>query len=386
MKAWWYGFCKKLLSDNVPELLQVNASSVLISFEYKAVGLYGNCNLMMHWCVFAVTVIAALLLTGQLRRYALSRCLLDVPNGRSSHTMPTPRGGGVAIVLTFLGGLSLLQSMGFFTLPVVAGIFGAGGAVALVGFVDDHGHIPARWRLLAHFVAAGWALAWLGGLPSLIMVGVVVDLGWVGHLLALLYMVWLLNLYNFMDGIDGIAGIEAVTVCLGGALVYIIVLPEEMGWALPILLLAAVLGFLFWNFPYAKIFMGDGGSGFLGLMMGILSIHAANASPELFWCWLILLGVFIVDATVTLVRRVIRRQKFYHAHRSHAYQYASRQQGAHWRVSLVVGGINMFWLLPFAGMVAIGWLDGAVGVLVSYVPLILLAIRYKAGAVELQSL
>ncbi len=339
---------------------------------------------MSHWWNFFLVAVFALLLTGLLRFYALAHNLVDIPNERSSHLAPTPRGGGLAIVLTFLGCLPLLLQC--LTLPVFFGVYGAGLGVAVIGFIDDHGHIPARWRLAAHFCGAGWALFCLGGLPPLPVFGVVVDFAWPGHLLAALYLVWLLNLYNFMDGIDGCAGIEAITVCLGGALVYTLAVPAGAGWAMPVLMLAAVAGFLCWNFPRARIFMGDAGSGFIGLSLGLFSVHAATAAPELFWCWLILLAVFVVDATVTLIRRVLRGEKFYEAHRSHAYQYAARKYGAHWPVSLVVGGINLFWLFPLAVMVAVGWLDGVVGVLIGYGPLLWLSFRYKAGASELQSL
>jgi len=334
----------------------------------------------LYW-IFILAAALTFLLTGVLLRYALRRNLLDIPNDRSSHTVPTPRGGGVAIVASFLGCLALLGSGREFVIFHIVVIM-AGSLVALIGFWDDHGHIPARWRVLAHFVVAGFVMKWFGGLPILPILGVPIDFGWVGHLLATVYIVWLLNLYNFMDGIDGIASIEAITVCCGGALVYLLAVPRGSEWLMPILLLAAVSGFLLWNFPHAKIFMGDAGSGFLGLMMGVFSIHAAAAASELFWCWVILLGVFVVDATVTLLRRILRGEKFYEAHRSHAYQYATREYGAHWRVSLAVGMINLFWLLPFALSVAVGWVDGVVGVLLSYIPLIGLAFRYKAGADE----
>lgn len=341
---------------------------------------------MKYWYLIVVTGFCSLLLTSLFRRYALARRLLDVPNDRSSHTVPVPRGGGVAIVVTFMGCLFLMWIFGVLATPAAVGISGAGAWVALVGFIDDNSHIHARWRLLAHFLGAVWALALLGGLPTLLVFGLKLNLGWVGHFLSVLYLVWLLNLYNFMDGIDGIASVEAVTVCLGGALVYVLAVPEGAGWLMPVLLLAAVAGFLFWNFPHAKIFMGDAGSGFLGMMLGVFSIYAANAVPSLLWCWVILLGVFIVDATVTLFRRILRGEKFYEAHRSHAYQFASRKYGAHWPVSLAVGLINIFWLLPISIMVAVGWLDGVVGVMISYGLLIWLALRFNAGAAELQNL
>ncbi|MES9905815.1 MAG: glycosyltransferase family 4 protein [Sedimenticola sp.] len=334
-----------------------------------------------------LVAILSWILTGLIRRYAHSRCLMDVPNERSSHATPTPRGGGVAIVVTFLGSLISLLLLApdypDYKAQFIA-LLGAGTWIALIGFMDDRGHIAARWRLLAHFTGAGWALVWLGGLPPLTGFGVVLDLGWLGHLLALVYLVWLLNLYNFMDGIDGIAGIEAVSVCLGGAVLYGMSGTGSSEWVLPVLLLVAVAGFLFWNFPKALIFMGDAGSGFVGIVLGILSIRAAWVEPELFWGWVILLGAFVVDATVTLVRRVLRGEKFYEAHRSHAYQYASRKYSAHPPVSLAYGAINLFWLMPLAVLVAVGGLDGLLGVLIAYAPLVWLAYHFKAGARELQ--
>ncbi|SCZ67215.1 MraY family glycosyltransferase [Thiohalomonas denitrificans] len=339
---------------------------------------------MNEWWVFPFAAGVALLLTGALRRYALFRGLMDSPNERSSHTVPTPRGGGLAIVLTCLVALPLLNWAGGPTAASLWALVGAGAWVALVGWFDDHGHIPARWRLLAHFVAAGWALAWLGGLPPLPAFGLDVDLGWLGYGLAAFYLVWLLNLYNFMDGIDGIAGIEALTVCLGGVILYLLSPATGAEWAPPTLLLATVFGFLFWNFPKAKIFMGDAGSGFVGIMLGVLSIQAAWVAPELFWGWVILLGAFVVDATVTLVRRVLRDEPFHRAHCSHAYQYAARKFGSHPPVSYAFGAINLFWLLPVASTVALGWLDGALGVVIAYLPLVGLALWFKAGAAELQ--
>ena len=339
---------------------------------------------MNIWWVFLLITVCSLGLTGLLRSYALAHSLLDIPNERSSHKISTPRGGGVAIVLTYLAGLLLLEALDVISGDPVWAMFGAGSVVALIGFLDDHEHIPARWRLMAHFIGASWALIWLGGLPPLPVLGFMLDLGWWGHLLAIMFLVWLLNLYNFMDGIDGIAGIEAVSVCSGGMLLYFLVLGERSEWMLPMLLLAAVAGFLFWNFPKARIFMGDAGSGFLGIIFGLLAIQAAWMVPELFWSWMILLGAFVVDASVTLFRRVIRGEKFYEAHRSHAYQVASRNFDSHVSVSLAFGAINLLWLLPVALIVGIGWLDGVFGLIIAYLPLILLAFRFKAGAKELQ--
>ncbi|SFV10341.1 glycosyltransferase family 4 protein [Pseudomonas sp. OV546] len=330
--------------------------------------------------VFAAVLITSLLLTWVLRRYALSRSLMDIPNGRSSHTVPTPRGGGVAIVLTYLTAIGLMAGTGSISWEATWPILGSGALIAVVGFLDDHGHIAARWRLLAHFVAAGWALFWMGGLPVIELLGFDVDLGWIGYLLAAMYLVWMLNLYNFMDGIDGIASVEAVCACLGACLVYWLTGHEAIMLG-PLLLAFCVLGFLYWNFPPARIFMGDAGSGFLGIVIGVLSLQAAWSASELLWVWLILLGVFIVDATFTLGRRLLRGDKVYEAHRSHAYQYASRQAGRHLPVTLAVTAINVLWLLPIGLCVGLGF-DGVLGLVLAYVPLVLLAIKFHAGELE----
>ena len=336
---------------------------------------------MSYWVLLSVVTGLSFVLTGGLRRYALSRSLMDLPNARSSHSVPTPRGGGVAIVASFLLALPLLAASGEASLALIWALLGGGAGIAILGFLDDHGHIAARWRLLGHFAGAIWALYWLGGLPPLSLFGVVVDLGWLGHLLALVYLVWMLNLYNFMDGIDGIASVEAVCVCTGGALLYAL-LGEWQAVAVPLLLAVAVVGFLVWNFPLARIFMGDAGSGFLGIALGILSLQAAWVAPQLLWSWAILLGVFVVDATFTLLRRLLRGERIYEAHRSHAYQYASRKYGRHWPVTLGVLAINLGWLLPIALWVGWGGLDGGWGLLLAYAPLLVLAAKFEAGGKE----
>ncbi|MCK9380221.1 MAG: glycosyltransferase family 4 protein [Sulfuritalea sp.] len=329
------------------------------------------------WLLLIAVVALSSVLTGLMRRYALSRQLLDRPNGRSSHSIATARGGGVAIVVAFLA--ALLVSGEDISEPATIALLFGGIGVAVVGFVDDLGHIPARWRLSAHFLCAVWILYWIG-VPRLEWMGITVDLGALGAVLAALYLVWMLNLYNFMDGIDGIAGTEAVTVGAGGTLAYwLAAMPPASGVGLPALLAAAALGFLVWNYPPAKIFMGDAGSGFLGLILGALSLHAAVVRPVLLWCWLVLLGVFIVDATVTLIRRLLRGERVYEAHRSHAYQHASREFGAHRPVTLAVAAINVFWLMPWALAIASGQVAGVVGLAAAYIPILALVLRFKAG-------
>ncbi len=324
----------------------------------------------------------ALLLTGFFRRYALSHNLLDLPNVRGSHSVPTPRGGGVAIVITFLLLVPLFSIKGDLPFSVTWAMLGGGICIALIGFLDDHKHVAVGLRLLAHFVGAIWALYWLGGFPSLTIFGVVLNLGWVGDLLAAVFLVWLLNLYNFMDGIDGIASIEAITICMGASFLFLLQNESQAFWLPPLLLAFTAMGFLYWNFPQAKIFMGDAGSGFAGFMLGLFSIQAAWESTRMFWIWIILLGVFIVDATLTLLQRIINGETFCRAHRKHAYQVAARQYGSHKVVSLSIGLINFIWLLPVAYLVSIQWIDGVLGVITAFTPLVGLFLHFRGNLVE----
>jgi Fuc2NAc and GlcNAc transferase len=322
--------------------------------------------------------LTSVLVTGLVRKYALHRQLLDVPNARSSHTVPTPRGGGVGIVAAFLLGLPVATYFGLLSMADAAVLALPGLATAAIGFADDHTHIPARWRLLGHFAVAGIGLALLTGLPSVpITDGFSLSGAWLAIPLAV-GLVWLLNLYNFMDGIDGIAGVQAVTVCSGMALLsYLYGNPADV--VLALLLAAASAGFLCWNLPPARIFMGDAGSGFLGVAIGLLWLKMATANPQLFWPGLILMGVFVVDATWTLVVRLMRGEKVYEAHRSHAYQHAARRFGGHGRVTLAVAVINVGWLLPVGCWVASGSVTPIAGVGAATVPILIAPWALRAG-------
>lgn len=333
---------------------------------------------MIVWWLLLLVFATSWVLTLVLRRYALAKSLMDIPNERSSHTVPTPRGGGVAIVATFLVTLPILAGLGLLSTSALYALLGSGLLVAVIGFVDDHGHIAARWRLLGHFIAAVWTLLWIKGLPPIELFGIVADLGWFGSILAALYLVWMLNLYNFMDGIDGLASAQAISVCFAISVVYWFSGNTELIWA-PMALLAAVAGFLCWNFPPAKIFMGDAGSGFLGLVLGILALQSAKGSPELIWSWIILMGAFIVDSTWTLLRRMIRGEKIYEAHRSHGYQHAADHLKSHMAVTSAVVAINLIFLLPLSILVAVGEISGVLGVLIAYLPLVLLVCKFRGG-------
>jgi len=336
---------------------------------------------VVGFMVVALAAIAAWLLTARVLRYTLARGVLDQPGRRSSHTVATPRGGGLAIVTVLLVVLPVLGVLSLLPWPLVTALTGGCAVVAALGWVDDHRALGAGWRLCGHVLAAIWGLAWLGGLPPVLLPWGMVDLGAAGQVLAVLALVWLLNLYNFMDGINGIAGVEALTVGLGMAAVLIAL--GEFAAGVPLLLLAgASLGFLPWNFPRAQIFLGDVGSGTIGLFVAVHALYCAHLNPDLLWCWLILLAVFWVDTTWTLLRRGLRGERVHEAHCSHAYQRLARVAGGHVVVSLGVGLVNLGWLLPLAAAVAAGMLSGWLALVIAITPLLLAVWWLDAGAAE----
>ena len=329
---------------------------------------------------FALVFLLSAALTFQIRRSALHKQLLDIPNDRSLHTVPTPRGGGSAIVLVFFAAVAALTATNYVETKNSIILIGCGALVALTGFLDDRQLLShARSRLALHFVAAVIAVSVLGGLPTLPVFGTDVSLGVFGGILATTYLVWLLNLFNFMDGIDGISGAEVVSVCGAAAFLIHRTTHDYNIASLPLALAAATLGFLVFNWPPAKIFMGDVGSGFVGFIVGIFSLIAADSAGLLGWVWVILLGVFIVDATVTLIGRLFRKQKPHVAHRSHAFQHLALRFGSHKPVTIGVVAINLFWLFPIAFAVTEGRMDGFVGVLIGYTPLTIAALIFGAG-------
>ncbi len=322
--------------------------------------------------------LSSLVLTATVRRYLVWRRVLDVPNERSSHSAPTPRGGGVGIVAVFLLIVAWLSVKNGLPNGLAAALIGGGMAVAGIGLLDDHYQISARLRILIHFAAAGWALWWLHGVGPLQVGAYNWDFGWFGQAVALVGLVWMTNLYNFMDGIDGIAAVESVCVSGLGALMLTWVGLGGLATG-ALVLMGASAGFLLWNWQPAKIFMGDVGSGFLGFVFGVLAIASTRERPLLIWPWVILLSVFVVDSTLTLLRRFMTGARWYEAHRSHAYQHAARRWSSHSRVTLAIATVNIVWLFPLALGACVWPAAGLLLAVLALVPLVCAALHYGAG-------
>lgn len=286
-------------------------------------------------------------ITALVRTYSLRRSVLDIPSHRSSHHKPMPRGGGLAISVVCLGAIVALGHVGWLSHMTAIALIGGGVMVSVIGWIDDHQGVSALWRALVHLGAAFWALWWLGGLPMLDIGIAKVSLGLVGPVVASLGVAWLINLYNFMDGTDGIAGVQALCAGVLGAM--FLYDSGERGLAAVSLSVAiASAGFLVWNWPPARIFMGDVGSCFLGFTFAVLALASelTGALPALVWS--ILLAVFIGDATFTLLKRLASGKRWYVAHRSHAYQRLIQLGLTHRQVALGVLLVNLMIVWPLA--------------------------------------
>jgi len=330
-----------------------------------------------------LAAVLTLVLVPIARRYAHSRGLIDHPGPRRSHDRPVARGGGIAVVIGLLAAFGAIWLQRAPDESAVAGLgilaaFAAGvGIVGLLGAWDDHRPLPVRVRLPVQLaVAAGLVIA-LGGVAS-ISIGAQALPGWVlWSLLAVPAVVWMMNLFNFMDGSDGLAALEAV---VAGAL---------LGWAfewggadLPAAVAFAVAGsaagFLAWNRPPARIFLGDAGSLTLGFVLGALALVGSATATLPVAVAFIAVSPFVIDATATLVRRLVCGAGWYTPHREHAYQCLIRSGWTHAQVLAALAVLNACVVVPAFVLAVLrpesdGWIALTTGV-------ILLALWAAAGS------
>ena len=271
------------------------------------------------WAAVALAFLCSAGFTWLLFRTTLGNALLDHPNERSLHAQPVPRSGGIAIVTAIvLASLLAIQDTGM--VPPL-GIIAIGAAIiAVISFFDDLSHIPVALRLLVQVAVAAFLVKSGLTVPGVDLPGVrLADSGWISGGFCVLLTVWLVNLYNFMDGMDGFAAgmslIGFATLGYFGAAA-----GAGVFTAFCLVIAAASAGFLIFNFPPARIFMGDVGASLLGFLVAAMAVWADRDGIASLWVVLIVFSPFIVDATVTLARRASRRERIWQAHRTHYYQ------------------------------------------------------------------
>lgn len=317
-------------------------------------------------------------LTRRFVLFAFERHLVDIPNERSSHCRVTPRGGGVSFAVTFVIATAILGAVHELPLSSVVALM-AGTGVAAVGYVDDCRGVSIGQRLLVQLAVSAVALYLIcGNLLTLFSGRTLLALGC--SLAAVALYTWLINLVNFMDGIDGLAASEAICI---SATCCVLLLSRHGVHSLGLLfgvLACSALGFLYWNWPSAHIFMGDSGSYFLGFTIGALMLLAVVRHQLGFWVVPVLLGVFAVDATMGLLRRMLRGERWYKPHRLQAFHHAADAFG-HRRVTLFVIMVNLLWLAPLAVLADLYPQYGLAFLLTAWSPIIALSYLFHSGEV-----
>ena len=337
--------------------------------------------MLLRLILLAVAAAVAFAVTALVRRNARRLGTIQAPNERSSHTTPTPSGGGLGIVAG--GTIATVALIAASAWPLGIGALAA-LAVAAIGFIDDRTPLPARIRLTAQLLLVALTIALAVPLDGLVLNAGLPLPALLVAAIALVVAVYWINLFNFMDGIDGIAGSQAIFMCCAAALLMILRSPDAAGTApfwLLLVVAAATAGFLILNWPPAKIFMGDAGSTYLGFMIVFVGLATIANGTVALAQWPTLAAAFVTDATVTLARRLARRERVFEAHRLHAYQHLSRRWQSHRRVTASVIGVNLIWLLPLSWLCALsGW--GWPALALAYLPLIAITVLAGAGAPE----
>lgn len=272
------------------------------------------------------------MLTHIIRRVALHHEILDIPNERSSHIEPTPRGGGLAIVIAWYLGISVLFFMKLIDTNLYFALL-SGVLLAIISLMDDLINLRPLIRILIQLVTSISALLFLKGINPVWISGLEIKSGLLLFSVAIIGMIWFINLFNFLDGIDGYASLEAITMA---AVMFVFT-----GSIINLILGVCILGFLFWNWPKAKIFMGDIGSTQLGFILIVLGIYFHNTTDFSILQWLMVSSLFWFDATLTLYRRWRNKERLSVAHRKHAYQRAVQSGLTHQSVIIISLSINI---------------------------------------------
>lgn len=306
---------------------------------------------MIQILIFSLLSILAFLLIGLIRYYAEKKQILDHPNERSSHVTPTPRGGGLAIVLLVIG--TAIWSMKEAELNHVIVYIVCGIVIAFLGWRDDVSSLSPKIRFIVQGLVAAISIYFLGYFKSVtIPLFGELQLGVVGIVITFLWILGLTNAYNFMDGIDGIAGGVALAGACGWMFLATNMSNNFVFW-ISFAIAASSLVFLFHNWSPAKIFMGDVASTFLGYTFAVLPLLSADEGGDALMLGTLIMWTFIMDAGVTFIRRAIKRENVFAAHRTHVYQRLVAGGYKHASVSLLY-----IFLTLLAGLLAYAWSRG----------------------------
>ncbi|MCD4756677.1 MAG: glycosyltransferase family 4 protein [Arcobacteraceae bacterium] len=290
--------------------------------------------------IYIIFFIVSFSLTYFIKIFYIKKALVAKVNERSSHTTLTPHGGGIAVAIVWFSGIFYLNYTNEIPLKLFYALM-MGVIISIVSFFDDIYDLSPKIRLITQMVVAISGLSVLGGLNSLSFGILEISNLFLTNIFAFLLIVWYINLFNFLDGINGYAGSEALFLSLAGLILF--------GGSHFIVLAVAVLGFLYWNWNKAKIFMGDVGSTFLGYNIAIFTIYYGNQEATNLWIWIVLFGVFWFDATLTLIRRKFNGEKLSQAHKKHAYQRLTQSGWSHYKVTnySIIINLILFLLVYF---------------------------------------
>ncbi len=304
------------------------------------------------------------------KRYALKKGLIDNPNHRSSHTIPTPRGAGIVFIglwYIFVLISGIMEKISWQIILILAPTL----LVSIISYLDDYYTLSAKIRFSIQSLASIIVLIFLGN--------IILELGFfsihfflITFIFLFLALIWSTNLFNFMDGMDGLAATEAIFILgVGGLLTYLNggIELSHLLWGL----VALLMGFLVWNRPKAKIFMGDVGSASLGFVILVSGLIAQKYYQVPFVLWLMLYGAFLFDSTATLIRRLLKGEKWYEAHRKHAYQRLHQAGWSHAKILYALIAVNFI----IAGLAIEAYFLPAITFIFVLLEILLLFIIYK---------
>ena len=334
--------------------------------------------------IFLFTILLSFLITLSLEKFFLKKNLfIDLPTDYTVHTKPKPSAGGVSILISYLFFIFTIANYAATDYSVFLILLCSLLPVALIGLLDDFFQIRIYLRLLVQLFSAVIIVYYfqinnnnfdiqIYGEQSVIII----------FIISIILSMWLMNLYNFMDGVDGYASIECIFVSFSASFIAYWNNSENLLYIYIAGIGAATLGFLLRNWPPAKIFMGDTGSVSIGCIFSFFIFYTASESVISIYTWLILLSVFISDASYTLAVRIVTKRNITRAHLRHAFHILAVRENSHNYVNKVLISINLCWILPLA-LLSNAYMDYHIIIaILAYLPLLISLIKIGAGLEE----